>query len=861
MQRRENHASPARVGHPALPRGLFSTPQPDHFPLTRSQKGHELSSNLFTHPLTTPTWELEPASTARLHTRSLWTQPSEAEPTAPDRRIIHSRVLFTDRPSRIDTVSIGAAPGYHKCASGQERDAILDLGLFVPDGDDWREVGRMTGSAERILAKGATIDLGGLYTTALVAQARRAATDEWWPGWNLVATGIEVSGEIDSTWEPTPQGSLSVESVVLTDLPADVTATLSQTEVRFRTPYLDVGFRLITPAWSHLGIDADGTGRTDRNLLQMPRSMDIVRSGVYPSGVYPVLRDQNAEYLAQGPRFTDIGGAIPLGFLHSDLHGSTSVVNNRVRYDLFSETAGQSYILEFRVEADRIHLHAERSASQPRRAWTSSAWHVATDNRVTPSEVLGTPTFAGETGLMTGPTTWHFPRHGTLSIATTGDALWRSDSVRPLDTNTLELKLGETPTEFGDYVLPAGTFSADVEMAVHVPLLARLDPGASPAIRRMIERHTLTALSFRADTTTYSNNGASMHCTTSLADVSAIATHLDDSPGITPMKWVGDSLQRWLDGAPSYGSGATSHGPHRLEDEYVHMAANTLTAAARFVQADPGGHDWFESNRTTLVRELESMLARDVDDDGLVESTLRLGISGQHQWSTAWADVISFGWKDAWANAVTYEMWQLWEPALRLLGEGELADRIRSSREKLREAYLPTFLNPETGLIAGWRSKDGFLHDHGFSIVNGAAAASDLLTLGDARSVMEALIRGWNSIGLTDFRNGIPLNLWRIPESDIGGVIFGLPMGGYQQGGYSHHGARVIVDALDRTGLTEHADTVLEGLATTIADDTSFGGLGSGRDWRMADGTPSGYEGQLIEGFSVMASALRRYRR
>ena len=63
-------------------------------------------------------------------------------------------------------------------------------------------------------------------------------------------------------------------------------------------------------------------------------------------------------------------------------------------------------------------------------------------------------------------------------------------------------------------------------------------------------RNALTALPFRADTTTYSNNGASMHCTTSLADVSAIAERLTTAPGIDPMGWVGDSLQRWIDGAP-----------------------------------------------------------------------------------------------------------------------------------------------------------------------------------------------------------------------------------------------------------------------------------------------------------------------
>lgn len=820
-----------------------------------------MTTNLFAHPLATPYWESEPASPVRLLTRSSWTTPSPDEAGAPDRRIIHSRALFTDRPARIDRVSIGPAAGYHKCASGQERDAILDLSLFAPSGAEWREVGRISAPADEVLRSGAELDLGGIRTTALIAQARRAAVDTWWPGWNLVTTGIDVAGEVDPLWTPGPEGHLTVRALEVSGLPRGVTASVSQTEVRFRTRRLEIGFRLRSPAWSHLGLDADAEGRTAQNLLQMPRSMDIVRSGVYPSGVYPVLRDQNAEYLAQGPRFTAIDGAIPLGFLHSDYRGSTSVQGNRVRYEITSETADQHYVLEFTVEEDRIALRAERSSPRSRRAWTSSAWHVATDNRVTPSTVLARPTRHGETGLVDGPVTWHFPRHGTLSITAADHALWRSDSVRPLDTNTLELKLGEIPTAFGDYILPAGRFAAELEFAVAAPTLAPLSSDAPPSVRRMIDRHVLTALSFRSDTSTYSNNGASMHCTTSLADVSAIARLLDDAPGVTPMRWVGDSLQRWLDGAPSYGSGATSHGAHRLEDEYVHMAANTLCAAARFVESDAHGREWFATNRPALRRELEAMLARDVDGDGLVESTIRRGNSGEHQWSTAWADVISFGWKDAWANAVVHEAWESWVPLLEELGEEDLAERITAAAGRLRAAYLPAFRSAESGLIGGWRSQDGALHDYGFSVVNGAASCGGLLSLDDARDVMSALVRAWDAADLTDFRNGIPLNLHRIPESDLGGVVFGLPMGSYQQGGYSHHGARVIVDALDRVGFTAKADDVLEGLATTIADDTSFGGLGSGRDWRMADGTPSGYEGQLVEGFSVMASALRRYRR
>ena len=72
-------------------------------------------------------------------------------------------------------------------------------------------------------------------------------------------------------------------------------------------------------------------------------------------------------------------------------------------------------------------------------------------------------------------------------------------------------------------------------------------------------------------------------------------------------------------------------------------------------------------------------------------------------------------------------------------------------------------------------------------------------------------------------------------------------------------GCASFVDALDLVGMTAESAALLDGLAATIADDSSFGGIGTGRDWRMWDGTPSGYEGQLVEGFSVLASGLRRF--
>lgn len=819
-----------------------------------------MARNLYAHPLATAQWESLPAATVRLHTRSIWTSALLNEPEAPEQRIIHVRAIFSDEPLTLDAVHLPVGAGYHKCASGQEVDAALHARFWSATDAGWAQIAEVRRGKEEALTRPSRTDLGAIRTTGFVTEVRQAATDRWWPGWNLAATGIELEGTAPANWRSRREGHLSLEGLDLSGLPDGVSAEHRNSEVRFTTPHLSVGFRLRSPAWSYLSIDADGAGQHSRSVLQQPRSMDIVRSGVYPSGVYPVLRDQNAEYLAHGPRYTSHTGDRPLGFLASDFTGFTSVRGNVVRYQVDVPSAGQSYSYAFTIDRDRITLHVTRIATRSARAWTSGAWHVATDNRVTPSTVIGTLLQSGETGIIAGDALWHFPRYGTLAVSSdSADVLLRSDSVRALDTNTFELKLGEQPTPFGDYFLPAGEFSATVTMRVATPVLATLTPDAPEPVARMIERHALTALPFRADTATYSNNGASMHCTTTLNDISAIATMLNELPtGVHPMDLVGISLGRWLDGAPSYGSGATSHGSHRLEDEYVHMAGNTLTAVGRFLQWSDD-EAWFERYRSRILREIEQMLARDIDDDGIVESTLRRGVSGEHQWSTAWADVISFGGKDAWANAVVFEAWTELAPALRRFGELALADRIERALVRLQQAYLPTFYNEATGLVAGWRSSDGVLHDYGFSLVNGAACSTELIPVETAARIMGRLLGYWGEVGLDDLRNGIPLNLWRIPESDIGGVIFGLPMGSYQQGGCSHHGARVIVDALTRAGYESEADGLLTDLATTIADDSSFGGLGSGLDWRAWDGTPTGYEGQLAEGFSVLASAIRRY--
>lgn len=808
--------------------------------------------NLFVHPLSTPAWEQERAAPLRLSTRALWATPDDRESDAPHRRIIHQRAVFGDAAMYLDHLELVDGHGYHKCASGQERDRPTDVAVYAATIDGWDLVGR---------SRGAAVALRDVTTTALVAQVRSCTTDRYWAGWNVTNTGLVLHGSAGGPAEVLPAVPSGIDADVdLGGLADGVAAHLLGGEVRYRTDSLEVGFRLRSAAFSFFSVDEDGEGRHGRSLLQLPRSMDIVRSGVYPSGVYPVLRDLNAGYLAQGPRLAGHDGKRSAGFLAAAHRLRCVVRGSTLEYFVDMPTHEVSYHYTFHVERTRVTLDVERTAAAQIRAWDSSAWHVATDNRVTPTTLLGRLTRRGETGLVEGNALWHFPRYGCLRVESEGDVLIRSDSVRPLDTNTFELKLAEEPTELGDYLLRAGTHRATVTLSVGAPRVAALMSSTPDPVRRTVDRHALTALSYRPDTATISNNGGSMHCTTSLNDASAIAEQLDPLPfGVHPMELVGDSLERWLNGAPSYGSGRTSHGSHQLEDEYVHLGADTLLGLARYLRWAPDTV-FFDEHAPAIEAAIDKMTARDIDGDGLVESTIRRGRSGEHQWGSAWSDVLSFGGKDAWANAVLHEAWVVLASVLPRLGRGDLAGRIEALDAKLVQRYADVFVDPSSGRVGGWRSDDGMLHDYVFPLVNATAVASGVLDQRVGRRAMESVWSELRIAGFTDHRLGLPFNVHRIPDDDIGGVVFGLPLGCYLQGAASHHRARVVVDALERVGMITESHQLLVDLASTIADDSSFGGLGSGRDWRMWDGTPSGYEGQLVEGFSVLASALRRYR-
>lgn len=820
------------------------------------------TGNLFDHPLAVPDWEVVEASAVRVLGRATWASRPDG---GPDPRIVHARaVQGVSGPLRIRRLGVRRGVGYHKCASAHEFDAPRAVRLLAHQGGVLAEAGAWR--VERIPDPGETVWFDvPLETETVMAVIDEAHIDHEWPSWNLARTGLVLDGEALVPWQRPPFALLHTDTSGYRAEPATgVSATLAHEQVRFRTRFLEVGFRLRSATLAYLALDVDGGGRTGRDLLQRSRSMDIVRTGLYPAGVYPVLRDPQAHHLAQGPRLTLLDGSEPAGFLGYAVEGTSTLLPDGIRYDLALPAAGVRYRLTWTVEEAALRLDVRRWVERPFVAWHSAAWHIATDTTVAATTVLGELLPAGETGHVALPATWHVPGHGSFVISGTGNVVLRSDSVRPLDTNTLEIRLAEERRADGTVAIAAGEAAGAVRFEVRTPRLGPVRRDAPQVVARALDRHLVTALTFRADTGTFSNNGASMHCAGSLQGLGDVVATLTSASadrsaaddGIDPVAMLEASIARWLTGAPGYGSGHTSRGDFRIEDEYLMLGADALYGLGRLLSVTSAA--WFEAQEPRIIEAIALMRARDLDDDGLVESRLRQGVSGEHQWSTTWADVVSFGWKDGWTNAILHGALRALATGLRRFGREPFATELDVWADRLRASYQATFLVEGVDWPIGWRSPDGTAHDHCHTLLVGDAVANGLLRPDQAERAMRAVWREMQVVGYTDLANGIPVNLHPVPEEDLGGVVFGLPIGGYLQGGAVHHRTGGFIRALRLVGMTTEADQVLEALASTVADDWAFGGVGSGRDWRLWDGTPSGYEGLLAEGFAFLVAALDR---
>jgi hypothetical protein len=394
-------------------------------------------------------------------------------------------------------------------------------------------------------------------------------------------------------------------------------------------------------------------------------------------------------------------------------------------------------------------------------------------------------------------------------------------------------------------------------------------------------RNWLNVLQLSPGLRVLANHAASDTCAFCLYEYADIARHSPSLVGdVTALDIIRQSLDRYLGGLAGYGlpgnvafdtPGAETHHDPPYLDSYPSL----LIASADYV-AGSRDQAWLVKQYPRIKEWGVTLLAMDHDGNGLFEYPYS-GNSGS--WSgkadkrpSNWWDTIGFGHEDAYANALAYRALRGLEDLSARLHKTEDVPLWRAAADKLRAAYFDAFYNPVTGVLAGWRSADGQLHDYYFLFVNGIAIHYGLVPEAKANAIMDRLLEKMKAVGYTRFDLGLPGNLIPVARKDY--AHLDPRWGGgkkednsdgfqiYENGGATASFAYFTLAALYDLGRREEADRLLFPMLDAFSKGAFQGQAANGRsnDWKAWDGTPWGYEGFLVDNYYALLAVLTRER-
>lgn len=388
-------------------------------------------------------------------------------------------------------------------------------------------------------------------------------------------------------------------------------------------------------------------------------------------------------------------------------------------------------------------------------------------------------------------------------------------------------------------------------------------------------RNWLDTLQLNPNRRVLSNNTTSdtcAFCYYEYADIAALSPPLVD--GLSALDIVRQTLDVILAGGQAYGLPAPGNFPAASSDTLPSL----LIATANCVRFG-GSEAWLKINYAGIKDWAENMLATDTDGDGLFKYIVS-GNSGIWPGGlpirvrpSNWWDDIGFGHEDAYGNALAYRALRGMAAMAGRIGETEDANRYTTAANRLRDAYYKTFYDPETGVLSGWRSADGKIHDYYFLWVNGIAIHYGLVPKDKANAIMDKLMKKIKEVGYDRFNMGLPGNLIPVPLRDYvhkegngsrgGGALPDNSDGfqNYQNGGATACFAFFTLAALYDLGRKKEADRILFAMLKEY-DRCGFEGRdksGRSNDFRRWDGAPTGYEGFLSDNYyALLAVSLRQ---
>jgi hypothetical protein len=469
----------------------------------------------------------------------------------------------------------------------------------------------------------------------------------------------------------------------------------------------------------------------------------------------------------------------------------------------------------------------------------------------------------GRQGLLATPVVMHFPCQGSVRITANVPELELTYvSSRPDQTASLSLP-GATQQ------FPHAVYTLDVT-AIY-PQIAGI--GEDPRFDAF-RRNWLDALQINPSTQSLANNTASDSCAFCYYEYGDIARHTPAlAEGLTALDIVRQTLDRILAGGFAYGMSAIPDHPAVTSDTYPSL----VIAAADCVQ---GGDSeaWLLANYKGIQDWAESMLATDTNGNGLIKYAVSgnsgIWTDGDPKFRPSnWWDTIGFGYEDAYANALAYRALNDMANMADVAKKPADATRYHAAAAKLRAAYYDAFYDPATGVLAGWRSADGKLHDYYFPWVNGIAIHYGLVPKAKANAIMDKLMAKMQQVGYDKFNMGLPGNLISVAREDCvdrrGNGRFGCGsqpgnadgFQNYENGGATGSFTFFTLAALYDLGRRAEADKILFAMLDEYGK-CGFSGRGPNgmsNDWRRWDGTPMGYEGLLTDNYyALLAVPLRQ---
>ena len=336
-------------------------------------------------------------------------------------------------------------------------------------------------------------------------------------------------------------------------------------------------------------------------------------------------------------------------------------------------------------------------------------------------------------------------------------------------------------------------------------------------------KYSLNMVQWRPDTGIIANSVMSLPCGLAIlfyAQEAVFAPHLQD--GISPMEMVGASVERYFEGAPGY----------QMPNRNVcapDWSSSRETAAYLVVSA------WYDIRTIGGLNQLRQWLGPLECLANHIQS--QFGSDGLIYYQghrTMWFDTYKMQGADAYCNAADYQAFQCMADLETLAGRADMAKRYQDDASRLQAVYFKLFYNPKTGVLAGWRTEDGTLHDYMFPWVNGFAICQGLVPPDKAKAILQVLLAQLDKIGFHSYQLGLPTNLKPMSPADYVPHTSGAPKRAdgmdtwqiYMNGGATPALEYYMIQALYQTGQYDAAERLLWPLMGSYEKGTFNAGIG-----------------------------------